>query len=896
MGRMNEVLAGREGNYLIPFFWQNGGGEVPIREEMKAIRQSGIRAVCVESRVHPDFLGPDWWRDMDVIMEEARRLDMRVWVLDDAHFPTGYANGAVRTHPEARKRYLDCVRTDAAGPLRGSSFMVRLEPGEQLIAVTAGRTCGEGSRLSELIDLTDRVRGGLLYWDVPEGVWTVSIIKVTDRSTGRKEYINLIDRRAVRLLLETVYEPHFRRYGDCFGDTFAGFFSDEPEIGNVLSEYGHDARIGRPDAPLPWCEELKERLRQEFGPDQAVCLTALWMQIDGISPRARRCFMEAVADLYSKNFSCQAGDWCRDHGVEYIGHVIEDNGCHSRLGLGTGHFFKALWGQDMSGIDVVLQQIRPGLCGGGFYSIGGKGQYDGRFFHYGLAKMGVSLAYLDEKKRGRTMCEIFGAYGWTEGLKLMKWLADHMLVRGVNYFVPHAFSMKEFPDPDCPPHFYAHGQNPQYPYFRYLCAYMNRMCHLLQGGRPVFGAAVFYHACAEWMGGCDGFETPGSRLMQRQIDYLVLPETELLAAEVSGGKLRTRAGDCGLLVFPRCEYLPGEVLDWCDCALEQGLRIVVEKQAPRRAESGLPYRNPKLEIAEDLADLLEKENWGELKMDRRLPDLRYSHYRRGREEFFFFFNESVTETAKTRVRLPGPADGELYRYDAFENRLYWMPLENGTLALRLVPGEAAVFYRTGTRETPDAETLYCGSTQERLSEADRSDAGEHLPAAEKWRDWENAEAAVCAGTWKLQRTGYDGREYPEIRTERLFDVTGPEGDPFFSGTMTYELVFGGRELLGASAFEEAKGQASDGYLLDCGEVCETMSVRLNGKPLGVRIAAPYTVRIGAGDLLTGENHLCIEVRNTLVHALQDPMSASMPVEPSGLLGPVRIIGGTRNVL
>ena len=58
------------------------------------------------------------------------------------------------------------------------------------------------------------------------------------------------------------------------------------------------------------------------------------------------------------------------------------------------------------------------------------------------------------------MCEIFGAYGWNTGVKTMKYLADHFLVQGLNYFVPHAFSPKAFPDPDCPPHFYAHGKIP----------------------------------------------------------------------------------------------------------------------------------------------------------------------------------------------------------------------------------------------------------------------------------------------------------------------------------------------------------------------------------------------------------------------------------------------------
>ncbi|HIC2071409.1 TPA: hypothetical protein ACW0SM_005692, partial [Raoultella ornithinolytica] len=126
-------------------------------------------------------------------------------------------------------------------------------------------------------------------------------------------------------------------------------------------------------------------------------------------------------------------------------------------------------------------QIHPGLDQGYFKSFTSTG-WDGEFFHYGLAKLGSSLGHLDPKKKGRTLCEMYGAYGWGEGLKLMKWLTDHMLVRGVNNFVPHAFSLKAFPDPDCPPHFYADGQDHQYRFMHLLMNYANRVSHLLSDG------------------------------------------------------------------------------------------------------------------------------------------------------------------------------------------------------------------------------------------------------------------------------------------------------------------------------------------------------------------------------------------------------------------------------
>ena len=85
-------------------------------------------------------------------------------------------------------------------------------------------------------------------------------------------------------------------------------------------------------------------------------------------------------------------------------------------------------------------------------------------------------------------------------VKTEKYLIDHFLARGVNRFVPHAFSPKEFPDPDCPPHFYAHGNQMQYSHFGHVIRYMNRAAHLLSGGKYPAKTAVLYHADAEWAG------------------------------------------------------------------------------------------------------------------------------------------------------------------------------------------------------------------------------------------------------------------------------------------------------------------------------------------------------------------------------------------------------------
>ena len=55
-----------------------------------------------------------------------------------------------------------------------------------------------------------------------------------------------------------------------------------------------------------------------------------------------------------------------------------------------------------------------------------------------------------------------------------------------------------YPDRDHPPHFYARGNNPQFPAFAKLMQYMQRSAHLLTGGQPMIDAAVLYHAESEW--------------------------------------------------------------------------------------------------------------------------------------------------------------------------------------------------------------------------------------------------------------------------------------------------------------------------------------------------------------------------------------------------------------
>ncbi|MNJ51046.1 hypothetical protein D3C77_463390 [compost metagenome] len=97
----------------------------------------------------------------------------------------------------------------------------------------------------------------------------------------------------------------------------------------------------------------------------------------------------------------------------------------------------------------------------------------------------------------------------------------------------------------------------------------------------------------------------------------------------------------------------------------------------------------------------------------------------------------------------------------------------------------------------------------------------------------------------------------------------------FSGTIKYKISF---------VLEDR----TEDIMIDLGKVYEVAEVTLNGVHLGVKITPPYI--FATGDLLrTGENELIVEVTNNLGKQEQDYLSQYMIQEPSGLLGPVRLL-------
>ena len=873
------------------FFWQHGEDEKTLREYMKVIDESNMKAVCVESRPHPDFCGPKWWADMDVVLDEARKRDMKVWILDDSHFPTGFANGAMADQPDERCRQSICCRVyhcndvkelhiekekllhpDEFEPTQIEAFIGEKTPrkfnDDKLFGLIA--VCMEHEddvkKATVKIDLMSQIMDNGLHWKVPEGKWNVYVLHLSRNMGHHRSYINMMDKASCKVLIDAVYEPHYARYKDDFGKTIAGFFSDEPELGNGHL-YDHNTKLGT-NLDFPWSRELEERLKNTLGQDYRSKLPFLWEEDvdENEKAKVRYAYMDGVTRLVEEDFSKQIGDWCRAHGVKYIGHLIEDNNQHARTGSSLGHFYRGLAGQDMSGIDDIGGQVLPQ---------GEEVNYDngtfktrnGEFLHYMLGKLGSSAAAIERLKNGNSMCEIFGAYGWSEGVRLEKYLVDHFMVRGINHFVPHAFSPKEFPDPDCPPHFYAHGHNPQYRHFGRLMAYTNRVCELISGGRHVAPVAVLYHGEGEWTGTCMFSHEIGHVLADAQIDYDYIPQdvfssTKQFQTVVEHGALKINTQEYKALVVPTIQYVTKAFAAYVNKLVQADIPVFFVNDLPEGicdAEDAakiqeLLHNIKQCEIVkkEDIISILMNKNLNEITITPADNRIRYYHYEHKDGSGVYLFVNEGTQLYQGKIALADRR--KCYYYNAWDNCLEDAMYDGMLLDIEIAPLKSVIVVFDAVLTDVKEVAAY-------LRPAVKAD-GNELNFKEEWK-----------------RSFCESKAYPNFNEAKkviLPDQLADE-EPEFSGFVRYE-----------NTFTISKRQK---VVLEITDAHEGVEVLINGESQGIQIVPPYRYNVTSAVHL-GDNQIVIEVATTLERATAKfPTLFGQKAEPtafSGITGDVKL--------
>ena len=434
-----------------PFWFLNGDlDHEEIRRQMKDFYDHGVYGVVLHPRMGlPErigYLSSEFFDYIRTAVQLAAELDMRIVLYDEGMYPSGSANGqVVQGHPEFVSQGLALVD----GVRQGDEVLAQV--GEKVLVVRPSGGTIRGIHFGE-----------------------------DDGEPNAPASADILNPDVVARFIELTHEAYYREFGEYFGSTIIGFFTDEPDI------LGRNVR-----GMFPWTKGLG-KLFTATGGDLAG-LSALFEGTENDHTRLyRQMILNREGDVYYGALS----RWCEAHGIALMGHPSQSDD------IELERYFH------IPGQDLILRRVAPELGG-----ITGAEST--------MAKCGSDAARLMGRRRNANEC--FGACNkdgnpWQFSGGDMKWYLDWMAVRGVNLFIPHAFyysiegSRRDERPPDVGPN------NIWWSHYRQWAAYMARLSCLMTDAELHAEAAVL---CQNR----DLHPELASPLFQRQIGFQYIPES-----------------------------------------------------------------------------------------------------------------------------------------------------------------------------------------------------------------------------------------------------------------------------------------------------------------------------------------------------------------------------------
>jgi hypothetical protein len=527
-----------------------------------------------------------------------------------------------------------------------------------------------------------------------------------------------------------------------------------------------------------------------------------------------------------------------------------------------------------------------------------------------VTRLASSAAHLARRPRASSETFTWMREHFCEAPSQMKPEIDQLFLAGINHVFYHgtAYSPADAAWPGWL--FYASTQaNPRNPLWRELGAvnaYVARAQSLLQAGEPDNDLLVYwpihdlYHAPKGWqrafsMHGHDWLEEADTgRLAQALLDAG-------LSFDFCSDALLTEAPRYRAVVVPPCRLMPHETLATLVDHAEAGGTVIFIGDLP----GDVPGLGRLEERRAAFAATLARLRWPEQDRGPRQATIGTGRVVVVADAAGVALHAGARiEPVATRglgCLRRKTADGHVYFLanlgaEAFDG---WAPLGTSLASAVLMDartGQAGIAATRGPADAPEVrlqlqpgESIFIRTFSGRRAEG------------EPWSYAEPRGAAVpVVGRWTVTPLAGGPALPPAFETDQLGNWTdhGGEWEPF-AGTARYELAF------------ELPASAADDWLLDLGDVREVARVSVNGRAIDTLWSVPFQTRIGAA-VRPGRNTLSLEVTNVAANRIRDlerrgvswknfheinfvnvhykPFDAAeWPLQPSGLLGPVRLV-------
>jgi hypothetical protein len=386
---------GREYSPVAFWFLNDQLEHQTLVDQMTDFMEKGVYAVCLHPRMGMPkslkYLSEEYFGYIGTCLRFARENGMKVFLYDEGMYPSGSAGGLVaKRNPEFAGRGL--YET-------GYESLTRQEK-LNLAAVYA--VSGEAFRL---INENDEVSANEQKMAYVCGYSNAHIRGVYEEAEwGREEAPlagDILGREAVAAFIDLTHQQYYDRFGEYFGATVIGMFTDEPAV------FGRDNPEKLENPMIAWTPEMNA---------EGLSLPALFRDFGKVTEEMKKQHHHRVRELLSVNFYGQIGEWCARHGLVLTGHPAESGDIDFQKHFG------------LPGQDLVWRMVEPGNNLDSPDSV--------------LAKCASDAA----RHRGiaRNMNEAMGCCGppdnlWAFTADEMFWYLNWLFVRGTNMMMIHAF-------------------------------------------------------------------------------------------------------------------------------------------------------------------------------------------------------------------------------------------------------------------------------------------------------------------------------------------------------------------------------------------------------------------------------------------------------------------------
>ncbi|MCL2346743.1 MAG: hypothetical protein FWC50_00635, partial [Planctomycetaceae bacterium] len=183
--------------------WNDLLTEEQVRSTMQDMASQHVKQVWVHPRpgLMTPYLSDDWFRLWGVALDEAKKLDMNVWIYDENSYPSGFAGGFVpEAMPDSRGKGLHLQRVGKMDSL-----------GENIAYVFKITKDGDGKETFTNVTATAKTDGKL-----GDGEWLIGRMELapTGGWFGGWWYVDLLKKGVTEKFIEITLEAYRKHFED----------------------------------------------------------------------------------------------------------------------------------------------------------------------------------------------------------------------------------------------------------------------------------------------------------------------------------------------------------------------------------------------------------------------------------------------------------------------------------------------------------------------------------------------------------------------------------------------------------------------------------------------------------------------------------------------------------